>query len=120
MKIQHWQGIAVNASKQCGRVNVPKVRPIALFGEILKEINNYDLAMMACLTEGAKPLNEIISVFKGKSILIMVGPEGDFTPKEIEAARSAGARLVSLGRLVLRVDTAALYLLSVLNYESSV
>ena len=119
-KTQHWQGIAVSASKQCGRVNVPKVRPLVLFGEILKEINKYDLAMMACLTEGAKPLNEIISVFKGKSILIMVGPEGDFTPKEIEAARSAGARLISLGRLVLRVDTAALYLLSVLNYESSV
>lgn len=120
VRVQYWQRIAVGASKQCGRVNVPKVRSLALFDEILKEIKDYDLAMMACLTEDTKPLNQIISVFKGKTILIMVGPEGDFTPKEIEAARSAGAKLVSLGRLVLRVDTAALYLLSVLNYESSV
>ena len=52
-----------------------------------------------------------------KTLAVWVGPEGDFTPAELDAAQSAGARPVTLGRLVLRSETAAVYCLSVLNYE---
>ena len=52
-----------------------------------------------------------------KSALVLVGPEGDFTPAELGLARSAGCRPITLGPIVLRVETAALYCLSVLSYE---
>lgn len=116
-KSQHWQNIAISASKQCARLDIPKIRAILKFNEVLKEIKNYDLVMMACLNEDTKPLKEVISNFKGKRILVMVGPEGDFSPEETNAARSLGIRLVSLGRLVLRVDTAAIFILSALGYQ---
>jgi len=117
-KSQHWQNIAISASKQCGRLDIPKVRAPLLFSEVFKEIKDYDLAMMACLTEDSRPLKEVISDFNGKKILVMVGPEGDFSLKEIKQAGSFNIRLISLGRLVLRVDTAGLFVLSVLNYEN--
>lgn len=118
-KQSHWQNVAISAAKQCGRLDVPEIKEAVYFKDALKDLGGFDKALMACLYEGTEQIKNTISNFRGK-VIVMVGPEGDFTPKEIEAARSAGARLVSLGRLVLRVDTAALYLLSVLNYESSV
>ena len=54
---------------------------------------------------------------KPKSALILVGPEGDFTPAEIGLAKSAGCRPITLGPIVLRTETAAIYCLSVLSYE---
>jgi len=119
-KGEHWQEVAISASKQCGRADIPKVRPSSKFKDVLNEAKNYDIAMMACLNENTRPLKEVIANFEGRKMLIMIGPEGDFSRKEIEAAASSGIKLVSLGRLVLRVDTAAIYLLSVLNYESNV
>lgn len=118
-KQSHWQKIAISAAKQCGRLDVPEIKEAVYFKDALKAMGEFDKALMACLYKGTEHIKDTILNFRGK-VLVMVGPEGDFTPKEIEAARSAGAKLVSLGRLVLRVDTAALYLLSVLNYESSV
>lgn len=118
-KGKHWQEVAISASKQCGRLDIPKVHSLIEFNDFIKEIQNYDITLMACLDERAKPLKEIVSNFKGKSIAVMIGPEGDFTPGEIDAALSQGAKLASLGHLVMRVDTAAIYMLSVLNYENS-
>ncbi len=118
-KSRHWQNIAVSASKQCGRLDIPKIRPEMRFNELLKGIKNYDLAVMACLNDDTKPFKEVISSFTGRKILVMVGPEGDFSPEEIGSAKSSGAELISLGRLVLRVDTAGIFILSVLNYENS-
>ncbi len=125
-KKERWQTIAVSASKQCGRLSIPQVRLPVLFDNFLKEIRKYDLAMMACLDNRTKPIKDFIPDFKvsltgraAKRIMIMVGPEGDFSPREIGAASAEGAKLISLGRLVLKSDTAGLYLLSVLNYENS-
>jgi len=117
-KNQHWQNIAISASKQCGRLDIPKVRGSLLFNDLLKEIKDYDLAMMACLSESSKPLKEVLSNFDGKKILVMVGPEGDFSLKEIKQASSSGIKSISLGRLVLKADTAGLFILSILNYEN--
>jgi len=52
-----------------------------------------------------------------QSVGVWIGPEGDFTPEELDAIRASGALPISLGRLVLRVETAAIYSLSILNYE---
>jgi len=115
-KRQHWQTIAVSASKQCGRTRIPKIHPVLKFKDALAEVKKYDLALMACLSKSSKPLKECISRSKAKRVLAMIGPEGDFSPEEIKLAKSAGVKLVSFGRLVLRVDTAAIFMLSVVNY----
>jgi 16S rRNA (uracil1498-N3)-methyltransferase len=65
-------------------------------------------------------LKKLLSEFSGKkpkSVLILVGPEGDFTPAEIALAKSSGCRPITLGPIVLRTETAAIYCLSVLSYE---
>ncbi|MCX5715807.1 MAG: 16S rRNA (uracil(1498)-N(3))-methyltransferase [Candidatus Omnitrophica bacterium] len=119
-KVSHWRNIAIAASKQCGRTIIPQIRPVTKFDAALKELKNYDLCVMACLYKDAIPLKNAVAGFRGKKILAMIGPEGDFSPKEISAAKAAGAKLVSFGELVLRVDTAAIFILSVLNYESNI
>lgn len=119
-KQKHWENIAISVSKQCGRLDIPKIRRPLKFGEFIKGLGGYELIMMACLDNETAPLKKIISGFSGKNILVMVGPEGDFSPGEIKTAALSGARFVSLGSLVLRVDTAAIFILSVVNYENSI
>jgi len=118
-KRTRWQNIAISASKQCGRLDVPEVKTPVRFKDFLDELEPYDTVMMACLSEETTPIKDCISNLKHGKILVMVGPEGDFSPGEIESAKSRGAKLISLGRLVLKSDTAGLYILSVLNYENS-
>ena len=78
--------------------------------------------LIASLQHEAKPLKSVLretlpALKPGTPIVIMVGPEGDFTPAEIGAARSAGFAPVSLGKIILRAETAAFFALSALAYE---
>jgi len=112
-----WGKIAVSASKQCGRTKVPKIYPVTEFDNIVERISDYDLALMACLSEDTRKIKEVIKDFKGKKILVFIGPEGDFTKEEMASAGLKGCEHISLGPRVLRVDTAALNILSILRYE---
>lgn len=114
-----WKKIAVSASKQCGRTVVPEVAGITRFADLAATASEYDMALMACLVEGTVPLKEVISGVLPEKILILIGPEGDFTPKEVEMARGCGFGLVSLGPRVLKSDTAGLFVLSVLDYTGN-
>ena len=78
--------------------------------------SRHDLRLMAALHPSSLPIREAVASGRG-SCLVLVGPEGDFTEGEVELARGAGFRIVSLGRRVLRAETAAGALLSVLSYE---
>ena len=76
--------------------------------------------LIASLQGGAKHLRAWLDEMGGTrptSALVLVGPEGDFTPAEISQALSAGCRPITLGPIVLRTETAAIYCLSVLSYE---
>jgi 16S rRNA (uracil1498-N3)-methyltransferase len=73
--------------------------------------------LVAALQPGSQPLKSILAGTRPRSALILIGPEGDLTPAEYAAAEAAGCRPLSLGRLVLRADTAALYALSILHHE---
>ena len=75
----------------------------------------FDLKVVAALEPGAKPLRQVLT--PAKSVCVLIGPEGDFTPAEYAAARTAGYWPVTLGPLVLRADTAALYALSIVHHE---
>jgi 16S rRNA (uracil1498-N3)-methyltransferase len=117
--VERWKRISLAASKQCGRLDIPEIPPVADFKALVRNKSEYGLSLIAALTDQAAGLRRSIAGFKKGSVAIAIGPEGDFTPKEVEAARSAGYKPVSLGRRVLKSDTAGLAVLSILNYELS-
>jgi len=118
-KVERWRKIAVEAAKQCGRTSVPEIGEITGFGEIAVNLDQYDLVLLACLSDQTSSIKEVLSGFRSGKILVLIGPEGDFTPEEIRLAYRDNCRLVSLGQRVLKSDTAGLFVLSVLNYVFS-
>jgi 16S rRNA (uracil1498-N3)-methyltransferase len=116
-KAQRWRNIAVTASKQCGRATIPGINEVIRFEDSLSFIKNHELAVIPCLCDGAESIKSVLNDSAVKSAIAFIGPEGDFTQDEVMSARKKGAIPVSMGREVLRSDTAAISVLSVLNYE---
>jgi len=73
--------------------------------------------LLACLSENTVPIRRSLSGFKSGKIMVLIGPEGDFTLEELKKARKDNCKFVSLGKRVLKSDTAGLFVLSVLGYE---
>jgi 16S rRNA (uracil1498-N3)-methyltransferase len=119
-RIARWEQIAVGAAKQCGRSWLPRITPVTPYRDVLDTCRGLDLFLAATLEGNPEPLRNVLSRKGGRdlsSVGILIGPEGDLSAEEVEIAGNAGAVPVNLGRLVLRTETAALYALSVLNYE---
>jgi 16S rRNA (uracil1498-N3)-methyltransferase len=117
-KVERWREIALESCKQCGNNWLPEIQSPQKAHDFLATLPQYDLKLIASLQPGAKPLKKILGdSAKPSSILILIGPEGDFTPAEISLAKSAGCLPLSLGPLVLRAETAAIYTLSILHHE---
>ena len=117
-RMERWRDIVLDACKQCGNNWLPEIQPPQKAHDFLASPPKSDLKLIASLQPDARPLKKIlIEVPNPKSILILIGPEGDFTPAELGLAKSAGCLPLSLGPLVLRAETAAIYVLSVLNHE---
>jgi len=122
-KIEKWRTTAVEAAKQCGNPWLPEITPIHDFTGFLAGAKDYDLRLVASLHAGPTTLKKALATFAHKhghpphSAAWLVGPEGDFTPTEMTAAVMAGFVPVTLGPLVLRSDTAAIYALSILSHE---
>ena len=119
-KQQKWQVVAIEAAKQCGQNWLPKVDLPRSPKEFFSQNVRHDLMLIASLQPDAMHLKKLLAENAGKtpkSVLILVGPEGDFTPAEIALAKSHGCRPITLGPIVLRTETAAIYSLSVLSYE---
>jgi 16S rRNA (uracil1498-N3)-methyltransferase len=115
-----WQRIALNAAKQCGANWVPIVEPVRPLLACLAEMPRVDLLLVCSLEPDAQPLREVLQAAREtrpRSVAALVGPEGDFSARERAAARNAGGRAVRLGDSILRSETAALFVLSVLSYE---
>lgn len=117
LKVERWRKIALVAAKQCGRSTIPEVSGITGFEDSLKALNDPEIKIIPCLHENTRALKEVLRGLKIRSAAIFIGPEGDFTEKEIDAAKAAGVIPVSLGPEVLRSETAAICALSILNYE---
>jgi len=118
-RVERWRKIARESSKQCGRTRVPEIKDIRKFSDAACDINDFDLGLMAHLSGNTRSLKDAISGFVGGKIIVFVGPEGDFTPEEIRLTEDTGCKFISLGRRVLKSDTAGFYILSVLNHEFS-
>jgi 16S rRNA (uracil1498-N3)-methyltransferase len=118
-----WRGIAIEAIKQCGLAWLPKVEPPISPADFLARQEKFDLSLIASLQPGSRHAREYFSAFRKRhnrspdTVCVWVGPEGDFTPAEVAAAESVGTQPITLGPLVLRSETAAIYCLSILNYE---
>ena len=122
-KSEKWQTAALEAAKQCGNPWLPEILPVQNATAFMESARGYDLKLIASLQPGAKSLKSVLAAFREaqgrlpKTTLWLIGPEGDFTPAEMSASKSAGFEPITLGPLVLRCETAAIYALSVLSYE---
>jgi 16S rRNA (uracil1498-N3)-methyltransferase len=122
-KIEKWQGAALEAAKQCGNPWLPEIAPVQSVAAFMEAAQGFDLKLIASLQPGAKSLKSALAAFATaqgrppKKVVWLIGPEGDFTPAELSLAKSSGFEPITLGPLVLRCETAAVYALSVLSYE---
>jgi len=118
-----WQTVAVEAAKQCGQNWLPQVQTPQSLAQFFQHPRRFDLQLIGSLQSDAIHLKKILADYSAEhgdrpaSVLMLVGPEGDFTPAELSLARSHGCRPITLGPIVLRVETASIYCLSVLSYE---
>lgn len=119
-KRDKWQRLALEACKQCGQNWLPIIQAPRAFDVAWQQIPAHDLRLIAAIQEDAKPLKAILrasSLNPQASVLIAIGPEGDFTTAEYGLARQHGCLPMSLGPIILRVETAAMFCLSVLAHE---
>jgi 16S rRNA (uracil1498-N3)-methyltransferase len=137
-----WQQVAIEAAKQCGQNWLPQVRAPRKLKDFFSDVDSVaavsdrrinaadaqraplqELRLIGSLQSDARHLKKILADYSSEhgqlptSVLMLVGPEGDFTPAELALARSHGCRPITLGPVVLRVETAAIYCLSILSYE---
>ena len=122
-----WQQIAVEAAKQSGQNWLPRVhapRKLAEFFDAVEAgVSPADLRLIGSLQPDAQHLKKILADYlsehphRPETVLMLIGPEGDFTPAELALARRHGCQPITLGPIILRVETAAIYCLSVLSYE---
>jgi len=119
-----WQQIAIEAAKQSGQNWLPRVHVPKKLTEFFSTSDQpFDLRLIGSLQPDAQQLKNILETYSSehgdrpRSVLMLVGPEGDFTPAELALARRHGCQPITLGPIILRVETAAIYCLSVLSYE---
>lgn len=119
-KTERWQAIAESAAKQSGRGIIPKIlRPMS-YKDALKYASELDMNIIPYENaEGMDRSRELVKLAKDKKSLgIFIGPEGGFEPSEIEQAEAQGVETMTLGRRILRTETAGLAILSVIMFET--
>lgn len=122
-KQARWRAAAVEAIKQCGSAWLPEIDEPSDVPTVLGAVAGTELRFLASLQPGARHPREWIERFLAehgrlpRTLSVWVGPEGDFTPAEMNMIRGGGALPITLGPLILRSETAALYCLATLQYE---
>jgi 16S rRNA (uracil1498-N3)-methyltransferase len=116
---ERWEKIVKEAAKQSMRIDIPEVNQVLSFDSGLQEIKNHQLSIIPWEQEKKTSLKKIMKdIDKNISrIAVFIGPEGGFSPDEVEKAKAAGAVPVSLGPRILRTETAAVATCSVIAYE---
>ena len=116
-RVVRYQEIALSAAKQAGRGIVPEVSDIVTFKQALEEARDLDTILIPYeLAENMSATREILGQIKaGSSVGIFIGPEGGFAVSEVERAREAGASPITLGKRILRTETAGPAILAMLN-----
>ncbi len=119
-KVERWQKIAKAAALQSGRNIVPQIASVTAWQDLLNSFKNYDLVLLPWELENQTSLKTILQKgdFPGSrlSCLVIIGPEGGFSQNEIASAKEAGAKTITLGKRILRTETAGMAILAMLNY----
>ena len=118
-KSARWQAIAMGACKQSGNPWMPKIASVRGLDDVLKALPSSGAACFGALQEKALPLPVLLGRLRTENcpqIAMFIGPEGDFSVGEVEAMLAAGVQPVTLGPIVFRVETAALFILSAVQY----
>jgi 16S rRNA (uracil1498-N3)-methyltransferase len=115
-RVGRWERIAREAVKQSGRVVVPTIDRSRAFADVTCEVPTHDVAWVFWAGGGLALAGAAAAAGRPASALLLVGPEGGFTPEEVALAEGAGARLVSLGPRTLRADSAGLAAVALCQY----
>lgn len=115
-KAGKWEKVAVEAAKQCGSAHVPNIHHPVKLEDFLRESGNYDAKLLAWEGKDAAPLRKT-NLGRPASVLLLVGPEGGFDPKEVALAQQQGFALFGLGGNILRSETAAIVASALVLYE---
>ena len=106
-RLVRWQRIAKEAAEQSSRGMIPTIEEVKRFKDALKESENYDLSIIPWELEEEVSIKDLLKKNKNaKSILIAIGPEGGFSKEEVELAKKSGFKPASLGKRILRTETA--------------
>ncbi len=119
-KLERWNKIALEAAKQSGRQIIPTVENVMNLEKIIEKLSKYDIVIVPFECEKDSTLKNILKneINKVESIAVVIGPEGGFSDKDIETLeRCANTKKVSLGKRILRTETAGLATLAMLLYE---
>ena len=118
-KVQRWQQIAESAAKQAGRGYIPAVSEVMTFQEALAFSETLDIRLIPYeLADGMDGTRKILDGIRpGQSVGIFIGPEGGFEKEEVSRAVEAGALPITLGKRILRTETAGIAVLSILMYR---
>ena len=118
-KVARWNEVAKSAAKQAGRGILPKVREVTDFAGALKTAKGLDVVLLPYeLAEGMEHTRQVIGAVKpGQTVGIFIGPEGGFEKEEVLQIEDVGAEEITLGRRILRTETAGLTVLSILMYH---
>mgnify|MGYP001588916860 FL=1 len=119
-KIEKWNKVVIEASKQCKRNYLTKIEDVMSFDGLIKTSCDYDLLLIACTDTHPKTLKSVLSEHpSARKIICLVGPEGGFTHSEIEMAERSGCIPIRMGHSVLRIETAVVAISSMLLYAYS-
>ena len=121
-KIERWQKISESAAKQSGRNSIPQIHKIIKIEEISKLKNEYDIIIICYENEKENNIKKEIQKLKQNKkqeirIAIVIGPEGGLEENEVKYLEKEGAKIVTLGNRILRTETVALNILSIIMYE---
>ena len=118
-KVARWNAIAEGAAKQSGRSRIPQVREVMTYAEALQYAKDLDVVLIPYeKAEGMQKTRQVISeITPGQSVGIFIGPEGGFEEEEIKLAEEHSVKPITLGKRILRTETAGLAALSILMYH---
>lgn len=118
-KVGRWNAIAEGGAKQSGRDVIPEVKPVMSYKEAIQYAKELDVVLIPYeRAEGMQETRKTISgILPGQSVGVFIGPEGGFEEAEVELAMEHGAKAITLGKRILRTETAGLTTLSILMYH---
>lgn len=116
-KVERWQKIAASAAEQSGRGRIPEVLVLGSYGEALKRASRADKSILFYENEQAVTLKMSLQTGEYHTVSLLTGPEGGLEPGEVEKARQAGLDICTLGKRILRCETAPLCALSAVMYH---